>query len=216
MIKVLVVCDDLWHPAEVIKMGIDLIEGQDFHFDYVMTAKDILTPEYIAQYPVIICCKGNRVTAANPSPWFEDTVSEVNPAEFEDYIKNGGGFISLHSGNTAKEGSDMAALIGNVFRGHPLRCGVDVHVTADHPITAGVDKDFHIRDEHYAIDVLADDAVEFLRTSSETGGDQPAGYTLEKGDGRLCVITPGHVLAVFADKNFQTLLGNAIKWCAKA
>jgi hypothetical protein len=54
MLNVLVLCDDLWHPAEVVKMGIGPMQGEEFRFDFVMAAKDILTPQRIAQYPVII------------------------------------------------------------------------------------------------------------------------------------------------------------------
>jgi type 1 glutamine amidotransferase len=195
-------------------MGLSALESEEFRLDYVMTAKDILTPERIAEYPVIIVCKSNRVTAANPAPWFEDTVTEVRPQEFGEYVRNGGGYISLHSGNTSKEDSEMTKLIGNFFKGHPLRCGVDVKITGKHPITEGV-KDFHIRDEHYAIEVNCDDSTELFRTTSETGGDQPGGYVREMGDGRLCVLTPGHTVDVFYNEEYLKILKNAIRWCAK-
>ena len=214
MINVLVVCDDLWHPAEVILMGMKVLEGPEFRIDYVMTAKDILTPERIAEYPVVIVCKGNRVTAANAAPWFEDGVTEVRPQEFAEYVANGGGYISLHSGNTSREGSEMTKLTGNTSKGHPPRCGVDVKITADHPVTKGV-QDFFIRDEHYQIDVVTNDADVFMHTVSETGGDQVAGYTRTIGDGRLCVLTPGHCVDVFYNEEFKKLLTNAIRWCAK-
>ena len=215
MIKVLVVCDDLWHPAEVIKMGMKPLESEEFQIDYVMTAKDILTPERIAEYPVIICCKGNRVTAANPAPWFEDGVTEVRPQEFGEYVSNGGGFIALHSGNTAKEGSEYSKLVGNVMNGHPPRCSVDVNITAEHPVTAGVEN-FQIRDEHYRIDVIVPDATEFMRSTSELGGEQVAGYSRLIGNGRMVILTPGHTVDVFYHPEFKKLLTNAIRWCAKA
>lgn len=214
MLKILVVCDDLWHPGEVILMGMKPLESE-FAIDYVMTAKDILTPARIAGYDAIVVCKGNSVNAANSAPWFEDGVTEVCPPEFADYIKNGGGFVALHACNTSKEGQAMTSLIGNVMNGHPPRCQVDVRVTKDNPITAGVDKEFTIRDEHYNINIVCDDADVFLRSSSALGGDQAAGYTRRIGDGRLCVLTPGHTVDVFYDANFKRLLTNAIHWCAK-
>lgn len=213
MYNILVLCDDLWHPAEVIERGIRLIESEEFCFDIVKTAKDILTPKFISQFDLILCCKSNTVNAANTAPWFEDTVTEVGPKEFEDYIRAGHGFIALHSGNVLEEGSPFSKLIGNYFNGHPLRCGVDFVMTANHPITKGV-SDFSERDEHYQITVEAPDAVEFFRSRSTTGGEQIAGYVREIGDGRLCVITPGHTLAVWENAEFQHLLTNAIRWCA--
>lgn len=213
MINVLVLCDDHWHPSEIIELGIKPLEGDEFHFDFVKAAKDILTPERISLYPVIVCCKGNNVTSANTAPWFEEGVTEVCPREFEEYVRQGGGFLSVHSGNTSKEGDAYTAFIGNFFAGHPPRCGVDIKITGSHPITNGV-SDFHIRDEHYNITVTAKDALELFKTSSETGGEQIGGYVRELGKGRICVLTPGHTVDVWYDKNYQTIFANAIRWCS--
>ncbi|MDL2232977.1 ThuA domain-containing protein [Ruminococcaceae bacterium OttesenSCG-928-L11] len=215
MTNVLVVCDSPWHPAEVIEWGLAPLEGDEFHFVFVKAAKDILTPERIAGYPLILCCKGNAVTEANNNPWFEDTVTEVGPKEFEDYIRAGGGFMAIHAGTIGKKDTPYGDLVGCVFNGHPLRCGIDVKVTGDHPILNGVAKDFHIRDEHYQMTVTADDAVELFRTVSETGGDQPAGWVREMGDGRMAVLTPGHCVDVFYNPEFQKILVNSMRWCLK-
>ena len=56
MEKVLVICDDLWHPAEVIEKGLAARTDGRFSFDIVKAAKDILTPERIAKYRLIVCC----------------------------------------------------------------------------------------------------------------------------------------------------------------
>ena len=79
MKRVLVLCDDLWHPAEVIEKGFALMEGDAYQFDFILAVKDILTPERLAQYPVVINCKSNNVIAANTEPWFEEGVTEVCP-----------------------------------------------------------------------------------------------------------------------------------------
>ena len=42
MEKVLVICDDLWHPAEVIEKGLAARADGRFSFDIVKAAKDIL------------------------------------------------------------------------------------------------------------------------------------------------------------------------------
>lgn len=214
--KVLVICDDIWHPAEVICKGIKELDSSKYQFDIVMSAKDILTPELIGEYPVIINAKGNAINAANCAPWFEPTVTEVGPGEFLEYVEAGGGFISLHAGNTfgADSCKEYCDFVGNSFVTHPLRCPVTVCVTKMHPITEGVEN-FTERDEHYQLDHFADDMEVFLETESEPGGRQVAGYTRNLGEGRLCVLTPGHTLAVWKNKNFQTLLMNAIDWCAQ-
>lgn len=212
MINVLLLCDDHWHPAEVIEAGIEPLK-KHYNFTIIKAAKDILSPEMLTNYQVIMCCKGNQISASNSDPWFEPNVTEVTPKEFEEFVKNGGGFLSVHSGNTSKKDDDYTKLVGNYFVGHPPRCEVDVKMISEHPITNGVD-DFKLRDEHYNIAVTATDADVFCKTYSETGGEQIGGYTRSIGKGRVCVLTPGHILDVWKHTMFQQLLTNAINWCA--
>ena len=212
MLQVLVLCDDYWHPGEVIELGLARLSEEGFALRFVHAAKDILTPALLARYAVVINCKGNSVNAANRTPWFTDG-AEVGPAELTAYVENGGGFISLHAGNTPREGEPYAELVGSWFIGHPPRCPVAVRVTAQHPVTAGV-ADFSVYDEHYAIELVAEDAEVLLRTASETGGDQVGGYVRTLGKGRLCALTPGHVLGVLENPEYQKLLANAIRWVA--
>lgn len=217
MQKILVICDDVWHPAEVIEMGMKPLAGADYQFEFVKTAKDILTPEMIESYPLIICCKSNNVTSGNPEPWFENTVTEVMGGEFRSYVERGGAFLALHSGNVFMGDGDgvkeYTEFVGNRFLGHPLRCEVMLKKGKEHPVMCGVDAQFSIRDEHYQMEILAEDADIFLMSVSETGGTQTAGYTRTIGAGRLCVLTPGHTLSVWQNKQFQRIFLNAVAWC---
>ncbi|GHV07343.1 hypothetical protein FACS1894217_07980 [Clostridia bacterium] len=158
MIKILVICDDKWHPAEVIRRGLAAMGNSEFDFDIVEDAKDILTPKMLEQYPIIMNCKCNAISAANEHAWFDKGVTEVGPNEFREYIEKGGGFLSVHSGNAFFKGDTFGylELVGNYFVQHPPRCDVEIHITADHPVTNGVE-DFHVRDEHYEIALTVDD-----------------------------------------------------------
>ena len=51
--EVLVISDDVWHPAEVIEKGLQPLSGQ-FHLTHVHTAKDILTPEYLRRFQTVM------------------------------------------------------------------------------------------------------------------------------------------------------------------
>jgi type 1 glutamine amidotransferase len=213
---VLVLCDDYWHPAEVIRRGLAALEGGDLRFDFVMDAKDILVPEMLRRYPVIMSCKGNYLNGANDSPWFDEGVAEVSVAELRDWVAGGGGFLSVHAANTARpetDGQGYGRFVGNYFIGHPPRCELRVKITGDHPIVRGVG-DFTLRDEHYALEYFAEDGTELFRTVSETGGDQTGGYVRTCGKGRICVMTPGHILAVWEHPSFRRLIRNALEWCA--
>lgn len=217
MQKILVLCDDIWHPAEVIEKGMLPLAGDAYEFDVVKAAKDILTLEMLEEYPLIICCKSNNVTSGNSAPWFENTVTEVMGAEFRKYVERGGAFLSVHSGNVFMGDGDgikeYTEFVGNRFLSHPLRCGVTLRKEKEHPIMQGVEARFDIRDEHYQMEILADDADVFLTSVSETGGIQIAGYTRKIGDGRLCVLTPGHTLSVWKNEQFQRIFLNAVNWC---
>ena len=216
MKKVLVLCGDIWHSAEVVKKGFAVLNNKDCEFDFVEDAKDILSIDYISQYDLIINCKSNNLTSGNSAEWFESGVTEVGPAEFKAFIESGKGFLSLHAGNTysSENCPDMARLIGNEFITHPARCSVTVTPVKEHPVTNGVNA-FTIRDEHYEIKLIGDGQDLLLTSESVTGGTQTAGYVKNIGSGRLCVLTPGHILSVWENPEFRKLLNNAIKWCLK-
>lgn len=208
--KVLVLCDDFWHPGEVIEAGMKPLEDE-FVIDYVRDAKDMLTRKMLEKYRVIVCCKSDQINGANQNPWFQEGVTEVMPEDFESWIRQGGGFLFVHAGNSYREGEGLSSLSGNGFLGHPPRCRVDLE-TMPHPITEGVE-DFQIRDEHYQIKTTEQNITVFLKSRSEKGGEQIAGYTRELGVGRICVLTPGHILDVWRKEEFLRLVRQAIEWC---
>ena len=218
-------CDDLWHPAEVIERGIRGLGDGAYSFDVVKSAKDILTPKRLEQYDAVIIAKSNNVNAANTAPWFEESVTEVGPEEFRAYLERGGGIVFVHSGTCIgerflgdaderfkKPARGMQALHGCTMNGHPLRCNCDIYVTdPDSPLTEGVSA-FTVHDEHYQISDLAGDAQVFLQWDSAPGGTQPAGWTRKIYGGRIVVLTPGHTLDVWENPEFRKLLVNAIEW----
>jgi type 1 glutamine amidotransferase len=55
----------------------------------------------------------------------------------------------------------------------------------------------------------------FLTTVSEHG-TQPGGWTRLEGQGRVCVLAPGHNLEVWLAPAYQTLIANALRWCGGA
>lgn len=217
MMKVLFIAGDVWHPMEVIRRGLDSFGNKldGIEMDFVEAAKDILTPEFIRAYDVIVIAKGNAVASFNSAPWYEDGVTEVRGEEFGDYLREGHGMVFLHAANCIGKDALPAyyALNGNWFIGHPLRCPVEYKVVKTNELTEGVE-DFTERDEHYMLSDVAVDADIFLESRSPEGGVQAAGYTRRIGDGRVAVITPGHTLAVWTNENFQKLLVNALHWAA--
>lgn len=213
--KVLMILDDIWHPAEVIERGLASMDKEELEFDLVRDGKDILSPEFVSRYDAVVNCSGNSVNASNTHPWFEQGVTEFGPEEFRDYVAKGGALVVIHSGLTI--GGDRAPVpaytevVGSYFTSHPPRELTRVSVTEENEITKGVEA-FSERDEHYQIVITAPDARPFLKTESEHGGVTVSGYTRCFGKGRVAVLTPGHTLAVWENPNFQRLVKNAIRW----
>ena len=217
--KVLLLCDDFWHPAEVIERGLQSMDPEELEFDMVKTAKDILSPSFVERYDVIVNCHGDGINASNTHAWFEPKVTEFGPEEFRNYVYGGGGLVVVHSGLTVS-GPDhpepaYMETVGSYFLNHPPREMTHVKITARNEITEGV-QDFSERDEHYQTAVTADDIEPFMETTSEHGGTNVSGYRRSCGKGRVVVLTPGHTLAVWENINFQKLLKNAVRWAAKA
>ena len=217
--RVLLICDDTWHPADVIERGLQVWDREDFYFDLVKTAKDILSPAFVSRYDVIVNCAGRSINASNANSWFQPGVTEFGPEGFRNYVRNGGGLVIIHSGLTIGGPRDpepvYTEVAGAYFVSHPPREMTHVTVTRENDITRGVEP-FSERDEHYQIVLTAPDVVPFLQTSSEHGGVTVSGYTRLIGKGRVAALTPGHTLAVWENPNFQRLVKNAIRWvCAR-
>lgn len=213
--KILIACDDYWHPAEVIERGLKFLEEYGYELDFVRDAKDILTPEMLTEYPLFINAKMNQIGSGNQNVWFDKGIAEVQVEDLENYVRNGGGFIALHAGNSYfwNETEEYCRFNGCAFVTHPPRCEITVRPVRKHPITDGI-SEFTIRDEHYAVDHLAEDAEVLLESVSETGGVQTACYVRSMGKGRICSLMPGHILSVFQNEEFRKVIRNAVKWTA--
>lgn len=205
--RTLVICDDYWHPAATPRAGLKALSDQ-FAFDWLENALN-WNPETLFNYPVVILSKSDNRSAADQTPWVTEDVQNA----FVTYVQAGNGLLVVHSGTVYEKVPVMRALIGGAFLEHPKQCPVTVLPKLGHPLTAGSES-FTEVDEHYmmAFDDKVADA--FLNTTSEHG-TQPGGWTRLEGDGRVCVLTPGHNTEVWLNPSYQVILRNALHWCAK-
>lgn len=205
--RILVICDDRWHPARTIQEGLSTLQAKDIAFDWITHATD-WSATRMAGYPAVLLAKSDNVSATDERPWVDESVQ----AAFVDYVRQGGGLLAVHSGTVYAHRPTMRALLGGVFVRHPPQCPVTVEPKSGHPLTVGVTA-LTLPDEHYMIE-LADPQVDlFLATRSEHG-TQPGGWTRSEGAGRVCVLTPGHTVEVWQHPVFQTLLINCLRWCS--
>ena len=205
--QALVLCDDIWHPAEVIKKGLAGLSTSGFQFDWIEDNRH-WSAESMAKYPVTILSKANQVSSTDQTPWMTETVQRT----FLDYVRSGNGLLALHGGTAGYENASvLRTLLGGVFREHPEQCPVSVEPQHNHPMTEGVET-FTRVDEHYMMD-MDDEQVDIFLSTTSKHGTQPAGWRRFEGKGRVCVLTPGHNLEVWHHSSYQNLLLNALRWC---
>lgn len=206
--KVLVLCDDRWHPARTPRAGLAPLAASGVEFDFIEDVSG-WQPAQMDAYPVVLLTKSDNVSAADWSPWVTPEVE----AAFAAFVRRGGGLLVVHSGTVCRDAPALRALIGGAFDQHPKQCPVTVEPRPGHALSAGAAA-FTEVDEHYFMHLDAADADVFLTSASEHGM-QPAGWTRQEGAGRVCVLTPGHNVPVWLHPDFQTLLRNALVWCAQ-
>jgi type 1 glutamine amidotransferase len=206
--RILVLCDDRWHPASTPRRGLEPLSSE-FTFDFIENA-DEWSAARMADYPVVILTKSNDTTATDHHPWMTDAAQ----AAFRDYVRAGNGLLVIHSGSASYNDKPvLRALLGGVFMHHPPQCQVTIAPQANHPLTVGSEA-FTIKDEHYFMDLDDTQADVFLTTTSEHGA-QPGGWTRHEGAGRVCMLTPGHNVEVWLHPSCQTLIRNALRWCGE-
>ena len=224
--RVLLICDDYWHPGQVPIDGVQPLKEQGFRFDIVTDANDF-KPDMLAAYPVVLLSKCDQVSRQDESSWKTEAVQEA----FVSYVENGGGLLAVHTGTVAgKHTEKMDRLLGCRFSFHPSNCPVTVQPIKPHPVTEGVGM-FRETDEHYRLEILADDVHILIASYSPPQGEAskydedpyhntpewicPAGYVRSQGKGRVCALTPGHLLPVWLNSHYQRTLSNALRWCAR-
>src|SRR5690242_19393024 len=167
--------------------------------------------ERLAEFSVVVLARANMVSAADRRPWLTPDLATA----LREYAWRGNGLMMIHAGTSRYEQlPGMKELIGGAFERHPDQCTVTLEPCAAHPLVAGV-AEFTVHDEHYFMAMTGAPVDVFLRSRSEHGL-QPAGWTRTgDGDGRVCVLTPGHNLEVWLHPEFQKLLLNGMEWVVK-
>lgn len=205
--RALVLCDDQWHPAQTARQGLGALKKPPVAFEFLDDGSK-WSPARLKSFPLVVVAKANHICATNKNPWLTAATQGV----FRDFVRAGGGLLLVHAGTCYQGLSLMREVTGGAFLRHPDQCVVTVEPKPGHPLTRNVNSFFE-KDEHYVMALDAPDADVFLHSRSEHGV-QPAGWTRTDDSGRVCVLTPGHNVAVWLNENFQQLLQNGLNWLA--
>ena len=207
--RVLVLCDDQWHPARTPREGLGALKQNEFIFDWIENAHE-WSAERKTSYPLVILTKSNHVSSIDHDSWMTDEAQVA----FADHVHKGNGLLAIHSGTAGYMQAPMLRnLLGGVFTHHPEQCPVTMEPKAGHPFAEGT-ACFTLTDEHYHMALDDHQADIFLTTHSEYGV-QPGGWRRVEGAGRVAVLTPGHNLEVWLHPDFQRLILHSLQWCGR-
>jgi len=222
--RVLLLCDDYWHPGQIPIDGVAPLANQGFQFDIIKDAKEF-KPDMLSGYPVVLIAKSDQTSQKDETNWKTEAVQKA----FIAYVENGGGLLFVHSGVVTSEKTEaLDRMMGCRFINHPNACPVTVQPVKPHPVTEGIEM-FCETDEHYRIEITAQDADVLIASYSPPQGEVekyqedpynntrawicPAGYVRTQGKGRICTLTSGHLLPVWLNPQYQRTIANALKWC---
>ena len=203
--KIPVLLDDYYHPGEVIEYGLNkLSDTHDFEYYYDGSTFDFST---LSDYRLIILTKSNVIDRNHKEPF----MGQPEVDALLKFVRNGGALLALHAGTTSFENyPEIKALIGGRFDHHPDPLPVHCVPQKGHFMTEGI-PEYVFTDEHYHLN-MTDDVDIFMTTVSDHG-EQPGGWIRHEGQGRVCVLTPGHYKEVFDEPSYQLQIRKCIAWC---
>lgn len=136
------------------------------------------------------------------------------------FVDAGGSALFMHNvTHVGLTDPDFRHVLGASYAGHPPIRTFKVKVKdPNHPITKGV-KDFVVTDEQHYMEYDKDPKYVFLETVNENGLNfgklgpvAPGGWSYDYGKGRICYLSPGHLLTVLWNPEYIKLQQNAVRW----
>ncbi|WP_456293698.1 ThuA domain-containing protein [Streptomyces olivaceus] len=141
-----------------------------------------------------------------------DVLNADQQTAFENYIKNGGGYMGIHAAaDTEYDWEFYGGLVGAYFHSHPAIQQATVRVEDhDHPATAHLDDAWERTDELYNYRANPREQAKVLATLDETTyeggtmkGDHPIAWCQSYGGGRSFYTGLGHTKESYADESFR-------------
>jgi len=214
--QALVLIGDHYHPPFYIPPSLEPVFekiGMPYQFIYDVTK---LNEQNLKGVRLLVILRDGMIWPDNDKDmvfW----MTEDQEKAVDDFVKSGGGFLSLHNSTALKQLDEKQSIyrdvLGSSYNGHgPGDEKFDVKViNKNHPITAGV-HDYVAVDERHTPIIHAND-ITFL--TEAINGDQKSvnGYVRTYGKGRICHLANGHNLEVLTNPEMQKLMANAALWC---
>ncbi len=209
--KLYAIVGDYYHEPTIIRDALQQSLGQPGgHYDVEFIDEHDLTAALNDDPAGVIFFKEDRVNPETEDEfhWMKDDIQE----EIDRYVRQGGGWLAWHSG-MASFPTDGAyvSMLGGYFLRHPREHQVVIYAPREsHELGSGM-ATFAFADEHYFMHHDTD-AVDVFLTSSSVDGDSVAGWTKLHGNGKVCCLTPAHMLEGLNDPEFQKVLRRAVEF----
>ncbi len=155
-------------------------------------------------------------TPAKPAFWMKPDQGKA----VRRFVESGGAALFLHNvTHVGLTDPDFRHVLGAAYAGHPpIRTFKVVVKNPAHPIAQGV-RDFIVTDEQHYMEYDKDPKHIFLETVNEEGltyrnlgATAPGGWAYDYGKGRICYLSPGHLLTVLWNPGYIKLQQNAVRW----
>ncbi len=199
-----------------ISNGIDAIRqlGQQNNFDVDATEDaSSFNDTNLARYQTVIFLNTTG-----------DALNNDQQAAFERYIRNGGGFVGVHSAtDTEYDWAWYGGIVGAYFQGHPNIQPARVRVEdGSHPSTSTLPAEWLRTDEWYNFRLNPRGRVKVLATLDETtysggtmGADHPIAWCQLYDGGRAWYTAGGHTRESYSEPLFRQHLLGGIQFTAK-
>lgn len=208
----------------------ELGDKNGFEVTISQDSASVITAENLKNVDVLIFYTTGEL------PW-----SDEQKKLFLNFIKNGKGFIGIHSAtDTFYKWAEYGELVGGYFDGHPWTANTKVAVRKDDknfPLTKQFEDSFEWTEETYqykqfnfkenkvvmSMDIAKTDmtkkGVKGVHAVEGNANVKPDSFPLvwyrNYGKGRVFYSEPGHNSAIWNDARYQTMLVGAVKWAAK-
>jgi type 1 glutamine amidotransferase len=227
-VQVLIITGDHGHEWRKTSPFLkDLLTRAGHKVDITETPSSDLTADNLAKYDVLLLNYRNTAKGAKENP--ASIWTDANKNAFTEAVKGGKGLVVYHHasaafvGNTAFD-KEFETVIAGGWRSqgyHGQMHEFTVTMRKDHPITAGIEKFKHGRDELYqnslltpGSQVLATAYSDKSKDPKNTGKDEPIVWVSNYGKGRVVENVLGHDLEAMQSPGFQTLLIRCVEWAA--
>lgn len=197
--------------------GIDALREMGREHGFGVTATEdaaLFTPDTLRAYAAVVFLNTS-----------DDVLDEEQEAAFQQYIRQGGGFVGVHAASdTEYEWPWYNRLVGAYFDGHPSVQEASIAVAdSTHPSTRMLPDPWVRTDEWYSFHSVQDSIEVLLRLDEDSydledapamGAEHPIAWYRTFEGGRSWYTALGHTAASYEEPLFRAHLLGGIQWAA--